>query len=336
MTMKAAILDGYDKNGRALAVRDIPVPEPAASEVLVRVHAAGVNPLDNMIVRGEVKLITPYAMPLVMGNELAGVVEKVGPAVRRLKVGDRVYGRLPLAKIGAFAEYAAVDEGALAVIPGYLSFEEAATVPLTSLTAIQALDLLDAKAGQTLFIPGGTGSLGAMAIPIAVRRGLRVITSGSAANRERVLRLGAERFIDYRTEDYATELSGIDLVLDTLGDDEVARELGVLRTGGRLVSLKGMPNGRFAKRMGMPALKRLLFAAAGHKLDRLASSQGKTYDFLFVHEDGLGLDRLAQDFDAAHPLPTSVDAVFDLDQVNGAMEKVRAGRSKGKTILRVR
>lgn len=170
--MKAAILDSYDKKGTALAVCDIPTPEPSAHEVLVRIHTAAVNPLDNMIVRGEVRPIVPYRTPLVMGNEFSGTVVRTGSAAARFKAGDRVYGRMPLAKIGAFAEYAAVDESALAIVPRYLSMEEAACVPLTALTALQALSLMDAQTGQTIFISGGTGSLGAMAIPIAARRGL--------------------------------------------------------------------------------------------------------------------------------------------------------------------
>ena len=184
----------------------------------MRVSTAGVNPLDNMIVRGEVKLIVPYSFPLVMGNELAGVVEAVGANVTAFAPGDRVYGRLPLGKIGAFAELCAVDAGALAKIPDYLSFEEAAAVPLTALTAMQAFDLLDAKPGDTVFLSGGTGSLGAMAIPILKAKGLRVITSGSAKNRERVMALGVEQFIDYKTEGYY-------VLVNFQGEAELPKEL---------------------------------------------------------------------------------------------------------------
>ena len=185
--MKAAILDKYDKNGTTLAVRDVPTPKPAAHEVLVRIHTSAVNPLDNMIIRWDVRLIVPYRTPLVMGNEFSGTVAQVGTAAVKFKPGDRVYGRMPLAKIGAFAEYAAIDEGALALVPSYLSMEEAACVPLTALAALQALDIMEAQPGQTLFVSGGTGSLGAMAIPIAARMGLTVATNGSARNEERVV-----------------------------------------------------------------------------------------------------------------------------------------------------
>lgn len=331
--MKAAILTHYDKNSTGLELREIPTPTPASGEVLVRIHTAAVNPLDNMIMRGEVKLITPYALPLVMGNEFSGVVEEVGAGVTGFAVGDRVYGRMPLSKIGAFAEFAAVDAGALAHVPDYLSLEEAATVPLTALTAMQSFELMDAKPGQTVFISGGTGSLGAMAIPVAKSLGLTVATNGNGENEERVRALGADIFIDYKKQSYADILSDVDLVLDTLGDRELPTEFSVLKEGGRLVSLRGMPNGRFARRMDMPWYKRFLLSLAGRKYDAMAARKKQTYDFIFVHEDGAQLERIASLFPAERPLTASIDATFTLDQINEALAKVRAGGSQGKTIV---
>ena len=333
--MKAAILDSYDKKVTALAVRDIPVPEPAPHEVLVRIHKAAVNPLDNMVIRGEVRLIVPYRTPLVMGNEFSGTVVKAGAEAAKFKAGDRVYGRMPLAKIGAFAEYAAVDESALAIVPDYLSMEEAACVPLTALTALQALSLMDAQAGQTIFISGGTGSLGAMAIPIAARMGLAVATNGSASNKERVLKLGATTFIDYKSQRYTDVLHDVDCVLDTLGERELEDEFSVLRRGGHLVSLRGLPNRRFARRANLSPAKRALFVIAGHRLDRMAAKKGQTYDFLFVHEDVRQLARMGELFPKEQPLAVSIDSTYSLNQVNEALEHVRSGHSQGKTLLQI-
>ena len=330
--MKAAILTRYDKNTTGLEVRDIPIPTPSADEVLVRIHTAAVNPLDNMIQRGEVKLIPPYAFPLVMGNELSGIVEEVDASVRAFEVGDRVYGRMPLSKIGAFAEYAAVEAGALAHVPEYLSLEETAAVPLT---AMQAFELMDAQPGQTVFISGGTGSLGAMAIPVAKSLGLTVATNGNGMNEERVRALGADVFIDYKKQNYTDVLADVDLVLDTLGESELPSEFAVLKEGGRLVSLRGMPNGRFARRMGMPWYKRMLLSFTGRKYDAMAARKHQTYDFVFVHEDGAQLERIASLFPADRPLTASIDSTFPLDQINKAMAKVRAGGSQGKTIVRI-
>ena len=332
--MKAAVLTGYDRNGRALEIRDVPMPEMGENDVLVKVRAAGVNPLDNMIIRGEVKLIVPYSFPLVMGNEFVGIVEKVGGNVKRFRPGDRVYGRMELKRIGAFAEYAAIDQGAIARAPEYLSDEEAASVPLTALTAMQALALMKPKQGETIFISGGTGSLGAMAIPVAKSYGLNVITNGNGASEARVRRLGADRFIDYKKEDYAQVLSHVDHVLDTLGDRELEREFGILKDGGSLVSLRGMPNGEFAARTGMPLIKRLLLIIAGRKYDRMAARRNQRYYFVFVHEDGPALERISEIFGQNH-LEASVDGVFALTDVNAALQKVAAGGSKGKTVLKV-
>ena len=332
--MKAAILSGYSKNGCDLEIRDIPIPEAADHEVLVKIRTAGVNPLDNMIVHGEVKLIVPYSFPLVMGNEFVGIIEKTGSAVKSFSEGDRVYGRMPLKKIGAFAEYAAIDQRAIAKVPEYLSDEEAACVPLTALTALQAFELMHLKKGETVFISGGTGSLGAMAIPVAKSFGLTVITNGNGASEERVKKLGADCFIDYRKEDYSEVLSDVDYVLDTLGERELPKEFAVLKQGGSLVSLRGLPNGEFAARSGMSFIKRMMFKMAGSKYDKMAAAKGQKYFFIFVHEDGAGLDRITEIFRDTH-LEASVDEVFSLDDVNMAMKKVASGGSKGKTILKI-
>lgn len=332
--MKAAILNQYNKKNLNLEIKDIPIPQIADDEVLIKVMAAGVNPLDNMITRGEVKLIVPYKTPLVMGNELSGIVEKVGKNVTRFAVGEKVYGRMPLDKIGAFAEYAAVDESALAGMPDYLSFEEGATVPLTALTALQALELMAPKSGETIFISGGTGSLGAMAIPIAKAKGLTVITNGSGENEERVHSLGADQFIDYKKEDYANVIGNVDYVLDTLGDRELETEFSVLKNGGILVSLRGLPNGAFAKRAGLSKAKQLLFGLAGRKYDKQAAKRNQQYHFIFVHEDGKGLDRINEIFSNV-PLETSVDTIYSLDEINAALNKVANGKSKGKTIIKI-
>ena len=332
--MKAAVLTGYDKNGRMLEIRDVPVPEMKDNDVLVKIRAAGVNPLDNMIIRGEVKMIVPYSFPLVMGNEFVGIVEKVGRNVKRFQPGDRVYGRMELKRIGAFAEYAAIDQGAIARVPEYLSDEDAASVPLTALTAMQALSLMKPKKGETLFISGGTGSLGAMAIPVAKSYGLTVITNGNGTSEERVRRLGTDRFIDYKKEDYAKVLSNVDYVLDTLGDRELEKEFSILKDGGSLVSLRGMPNGEFAARTGMSMIKRLLLKVAGRKYDQMAARRNQKYYFVFVHEDGAALERISEIFGQNH-LEASVDGVFSLDDVNEALKKVASGGSKGKTILKI-
>ena len=330
--MKAALHIKYDKKNINLTITEIAKPIITDNQVLVKVTAAGVNPLDNMISRGEVKMIAPYKLPQTAGNEVVGVVEELGSRVSNFKLGDRVFTRLPLDHIGAFAEYVAVDSEALAKVPEYLTDIEAAAVPLTALTIMQALELMGAQAGKTIFISGGTGGVGGMAIPIAKAKGLKVITNGAAVNANRVLKLGADRFIDYKTEDYTKTVSDVDYVLDTLGGAETEKQMSIMKKGGHLVSLRAMPNGAFAKRMNLPKWKQILLGLAGRKFDKMAEKYGVHYHFIFVESNGAQLQEVADIFSKLEIKP-SIDTVYSFDEVNAALDKVANGRSCGKTVL---
>ena len=299
--MKVAQHTTYNKNNITLNITEIAKPSITDKQVLVKVTAAGVNPLDNMISRGEVKMIVPYKLPQTAGNEVVGIVEATGRQVKNFKVGDRVFGRLPLDQIGAFAEYVAVDSQALAKVPDYLSDEEA-------------------------------GGVGGMAIPIAKAKGLKVITNGSGDSAERVLKLGADRFIDYKTEDYTKTVSQVDYVLDTLGGAETEKQMSIMKKGGHLVSLRAMPNGAFAKRMNLPKWKQILLGLAGRKFDKMAEKYGVHYHFIFVESNGAQLQEVAHLFSKLEIKP-SIDTVYPFEEVNSALDKVANGRSRGKTVL---
>ena len=330
--MKTAVLKKYNKKGNELEIIDVLSPKNNDDEILVNVKAAAINPLDNMIIRGEVKSIVPYKTPLRMGNEFAGIVVKVGKNVTRFKEGDKVYGRMPLSKIGAFSEYITIKEDAVALMPDYLTFNQAATIPLAALTALQAFDLMDYNKGDSLFISGGTGSFGSLAIPIAKSLGFKVITSGSLRNKERVIQLGVDEFFDYKTENYEDVLTDVDCVLDTIGEKELEKEFKILKNGGSLVSLKGLPNKDFAQRMGMSFFKKMLFSIAGRKYDKLASKKNQKYNFIFVHEDGLQLEQFNEIFNDKK-LDVSIDSVYKLSQIDEALKKVDEGGLKGKVII---
>ena len=330
--MKAALHTKYNKNNIELEIREVAVPTINENEVLVKVTAAGVNPLDNMISRGEVKIIVPYTLPQVAGNEVVGIIEEKGSNVANFEIGDRVFSRLPLDKIGAFAEYVAINQDAIAKVPDYLTDEEAAAVPLTALTIMQALELMGAESGKTIFISGGTGGVGGMAIPIAKAKGLTVITNGSVENKERVEKLGVDQFIDYKTTDYTTVLKDIDYVLDTLGGAETEKQMSIMKSGGKLVSLKAMPNGSFAKRMNLPWWKQFILSLAGRKFDKMAKKYGVSYNFIFVESNGKQLQEVSDIFSKLEIKP-SVDTVFEFKDVNKALDKVANGRSRGKTVL---
>ena len=332
--MKVVQIDNYSKTIDSVKIREINIPEIKPDEVLVRVKSVGINPVDNMITRGEVKLITPYSFPLSIGNELAGVIEKTGEKVTEFKEGDRVFSRLPTNKIGAFAEYVAINKKDLAKIPEYLSFNEAAAIPLTALTAYQALDILQVKSGETLFISGGSGGFGAMAVPLAKTRGIKVITNGSLENKERVLALGAEQFLDYKTEDYAQLLHDVDGVIDTIGGKETEKQFSILKQGGKLVSLKGMPNGRFAKKMGLPLWKQWIFGFAGRSFDNMAKKRNQEYHFIFVQSSGEQLSEIAKVLEENQIRP-SIDSIYSFEDIAKALVKVDKGSSRGKTIVEI-
>lgn len=292
--MKAFQIFKHDKTNLHVQQVEIPRPQLQPHELLIEVKASGVNPLDNMIIRGDVRMITPYSFPLTLGNECSGVVVEIGSAVQDFAVRDKVFTRLPTDQIGAFADYVAVPAEAVAKMPEGLTFTEAASIPLTALTASQALELMGAKAGDTIFISGGSGGLGAMAIPLAKSRGLTVYTNGNSAARDRVVALGADRYLDYKTEDYLEHLPQVDYVLDSLGGAELSRQMKLLKPGGHIVSLRGMPDGKFARRFGLPLWKQWLLSLVGRKLNKEARKCQAYYDFLFVQSNGRQLSEIAR------------------------------------------
>ncbi|WP_342434173.1 NADP-dependent oxidoreductase [Paenibacillus sp. FSL H7-0442] len=330
--MRAAQIQKYSKKIQ-VELNDVDMPQINNHEVLVKVKAAGVNPLDILNLNGSVRMIADYKLPLTLGNELSGVIEAVGDDVLNFKVGDSVYTRLPLNKIGAFAEYAAVNEDALSIMPENLSFIEAAAVPLTALTAYQALhDVLHVQPNKKLFIPGGTGGFGAMAIPIAKSLGLFVITSGSERSRSRTMSIGADQFINYKAENYANILSEIDYVIDTLGTKEIKAELGILKPQGKLVSLKAGPNYRFAVDNHFPMWKKALFGLVGARLDSLARKNQNEYRFLFVQDNGSQLQEITKLVEKENIKP-SLDSTYTFGDINKALIKVSTGHSQGKVIV---
>ena len=333
--MKAVQINGYSKTIHTV-LRDIPQPQISDSEVLIQVKAAAVNPLELLILTGSVKLIQDYAMPLTLGNECTGIVAEVGCKVTGFQKGDRVYTRLPLNKIGAFAEYAAVDQNAIAKMPEGYDFNTAAAIPLTGLTAYQAIvEELEAKPGQTLLIPGGSGSFGQMAVPIAKALGLHVIVTGNSRAKEQFLSMGVDRYMDYRQENYWEQLSGIDYVIDTLGTAEFEHELAVLKRGGRLVSLRAVPNKTFAVKHHVSGLKKLLFTLAGSKYDKAAAKQGKEYRFLFVRANGAQLQKITEIVEQKQIRPAIDPRVFSLSQANEALQLVSKGPIHGKVIIQM-
>src|SRR5689334_6851404 len=245
--MKAFIVDRYGGPDQ-VRLAQMPEPEVKANDVLIQIHAAGVNPLDFKLRSGEFKLILPYRFPLILGNEAAGVVVRVGSAVRDFKPGDEVYTRPGKTRIGTFAEFIAVAEDEVARKPATLTMVEAASIPLVGLTAWQALvERANLKKSERALSHAGSGGVGTFAIQLAKYLGAFVATTASAASFDLVERLGADVAIDYRRDDFQTLLRDYDVVLNSLGRDTLEKSLSVLKPGGRLISISGPPDPDFAR-----------------------------------------------------------------------------------------
>lgn len=332
--MRAMVIDRYGKVPMRLA--EMPTPEIDEYEVLAEIHAASINPVDFKIRDGKVKLLVKYKMPLILGNDFSGVVAKVGAKVTRFKVGDEIYARPRKSKIGTFAEYIAVHEDDIALKPKNLSFEEAASIPLVGLTTYQALsDILQLQKGQKILIHAGSGGVGTFAIQLAKIMGATVATTASEAGTNLVKSLGADEIINYKTEKFEEILKNYDAVFDTLGGEILEKSFEVLKSGGKVVSVSGLPNARFGKEYGSGFFKTLLFSAASHKLTALEKKHNVEYSFLFMKPSGEQLQIIANFIETGKIKPI-IDRVFPFEDAQKAMEYAESGRAKGKIIVKIR
>ncbi|MFC0447383.1 NADP-dependent oxidoreductase [Rhodococcus jostii] len=332
--MKAVVLDRYGSNDGVRA-GEVPTPPVRDDDVLVQIRAASVNPLDLKIREGKLKPILPYRLPIVLGNDLAGVVVRVGPAVRRFQPGDEIYARPHQDRIGAFAEFIAVNEEDVALMPRELTMEEAASVPLVGLTGWQALtEKSNLQAGQKVLIHSGSGGVGTFAIQLAKHLGATVATTTSTANAEWVGRLGADIVIDYKKDDFAEILQDYDLVLDTLGGETLERSLRVLKPGGKVISIAGPPDPGFAKEAGLNWLVQQVMRLLSFRIRRAAKRRKVTYSFLFMKSSGEQLRQLASIIDAGAIRPV-VDKVFPFESTKAALAYVEQGRAKGKVVVKI-
>jgi NADPH:quinone reductase-like Zn-dependent oxidoreductase len=252
--MKALILKRYG-GADALEFTEVPRPTIKPDEILVQVYAAGLNPIDYMIPKGDFKPLMPFKLPATMGSDLAGIVLEVGSSVRRFKVGDAVYASLFDLGVGSFAEFVAVPEHAAALKPASLDFVQAASMPMVGLTSWQAFtERAQIKPGQKVFIPAGSGGIGTFAIQLAKQLGAKVATTTSTANLELVRSLGADEVVDYKQQEFEDVLRGYDAVLGTVRGDALEKSLRILKPDSKVVSLIGPPDAAFARKRGSRVL----------------------------------------------------------------------------------
>ncbi|WP_228895359.1 NADP-dependent oxidoreductase [Acidovorax sp. Leaf73] len=333
--MKAFVIDRYSKKGD-LRLAELSTPELRDDEVLVQVHAAGVNLLDSKIRSGEFKLILPYKLPLVLGHDVAGVVTQVGPRVRQFKVGDEVYARPDDFRIGTFAEFVPVKEASLALKPKNITMEEAASLPLVALTAWQALvEKAQIKKGQKVFIQAGSGGVGTFAIQLAKHLGATVATTTSTANAALVKALGADVAVDYKTQDFEDVLRDYDVVLNSQDGKTLEKSLRVLKGGGELISISGPPDPDFASAIRASWFVKLVVRLLSAGVRRRALARRVGYSFLFMRANGSQLREITRLVEAGVIRPV-VDRVFSFESTNDALAYVESGRAKGKVVIKVR
>ena len=333
--MKAYVLDRYGKAAN-LRLTEIPEPELREDEVLVDVHAAGINVLDSKIRDGEFKQLLPYRLPVILGNDVAGIVVRVGSRVQRFKPGDEVYARPDGRRMGGFAERIAMNERDVALKPQSASMQEAASLPLVALTAWQVLvERANLRKGQKVFIHAGSGGVGTVAIQLAKHLGAFVATTTGTDNVAWVKALGADVVIDYRKEDFATQLRDYDVVINSLGSDVLEKSLQVLKPGGKLISISGPPDPAFAQQIGASWPIKQIMRLLSRRIRAQAKRRGVSYSFLFMRASGDQLREIAALVDAGVIRPI-VDRVLPFESVNEALAYVDKGRAKGKVVIKVK
>lgn len=334
--MKAFVLKKYWKK-QPLYLIEIANPIIKEDEVLVQIHAAGVNLLDSMIKWWEFKTFLSYKTPLITGHDMAGIVVAVGSSVKNFKIGDEVYSRVSDYHIGTFAEQIAVKESDLALKPKNITMKEASSIPLVGLTAWQALvEIANLKKGQKVFIQAGSGGVGTFAIQLAKHLGAFVATTTSAKNIELVKDLWADLVIDYKTQDFEAIIEDYDLVLHSNRDVKILeKSLRVLKPGGQLISLVGPPTLEFAKALWLPWYLRLIMNLISFSVRKKAKQFNTKFIFLFMRADGTQLGKITELIESGIIKPV-IDTVFPFEKTNEAMEYVESWKSKGKVVINIR
>ncbi len=334
--MKAFIVKKYSKIEK-LQLTNWAEPTVKENEVLIQVHAAGVNVIDLMLKNGDFKLFLPIKPPFIIGRDVAGIVTQTGSKVCRFKVGDEVYASSGNHHVGTFAEYVSVAEYEVALKPKNLTMEEAASIPLVALTSWQALiEQANIQKGQKVFIQAGSGGVGTFAIQLAKHLGAFVATTTSDKNRNLVKNLGADLIIDYKTEDFETRLNDYNFVLHSNKDSKILeKSLRVLKPGGEVITLTGPPTPEFAEQLGLPWYLKFVTKLLSSGIKKKAQKLNVNFQFLFMKGNGKQLSEITKLIEAGIIKPV-IDKVFPFEQTNEALEYVETGRSKGKVVVKVK
>lgn len=333
-TMKAFTFKRYGKSPE-LGFDDVDFPSPGDDEILVKVYAVGLNPIDNMIPTGMFKRVLHFSLPATLGSDVSGVVVATGRRVTRFKAGDEVFASIFDRGTGSLAEFVRVPENLAALKPATLDFVQAASLPMVSLTSWQALtERAKLRAGQKVFIPAGSGGIGSFAIQLAKHLGATVGTTTSTANIDWVSRLGADEVVDYKKQEFEKVLSGYDIVLGTIRGDAIEKSTQILKPGGKIVSLIGPLDTAFARERHLNVFLRFVLGLLSRKIMQLSKKRGLTYSFLFVRPDGSQLSQIAELMDAQRIKPV-IDNVFPFAETGDAFAYLARGHAKGKVVVKI-
>lgn len=326
--MKALQITKYGKIKDSLAFNEVSKPTIQAKDVLIEVKAAAINPIDKSIVLGNLQAMLPIPFPSTVAYDVSGVVVEKGDEVRNFEIGDLVYSRVPQDQMGTIAEFVAVTSDAVSKKPGNSSFEEAASLPLAGLTAMQTLESAGIKENDKVLIHAGSGGVGSLAIQYAKAKGAYVYTTTSTSNVQWVKELGADRVIDYKTEDYKAIVKDADIVFDTLGHDYAQDAFGVIKKGGIVVSVVGPLDEETAKMFGMADYK------LPEELAQQAHAKDATYKFIFMHPNGAHLGQIKTMVEEEKIKPI-IDKVYDFSESIEAFNHLASGRAKGKIVIKM-
>lgn len=333
--MKAYVIEKYSKTD-GLKLKDLAIPLVKENDVLIEVHASGLNLLDSKIKTGEFKLLLRYKLPLILGHDVAGVVTEIGSKVTKFKVGDEVYSRPSDFAIGTLAEYIAINENDVAHKPKNLTMEEAASIPLVALTAWQALvENANVKSGQKVFIQAGSGGVGTIAIQLAKHLGATVATTASERSFELLKSLGADVLVDYKNQSFENVLNDYDVVLNSQDKTTLLKSLQVAKLKGKVISISGPPTPEFAKSIHAPWFLKSIFSLLSSGVRKQARKRNVDYSFLFMRAEGSQLQEITKLIEAGTIKPV-VDKIYPFDKTNEALLYVESGRAKGKVVVKLR
>lgn len=324
--MKVLQIIKYGELKDSLSINEIEKPSIKASDILIETKAAGLNPIDYKMVSGGLKDMVPLSFPSTIGFDVSGVIVEKGAEVTKFELGDAVYTRVPQQQMGTVAEYVAVESRVVSKKPDNISFEEAAGLPLVGLTSIQALESVGIKEGDRVLIHAGSGGVGTFAIQYAKAKGAFVYTTTSTTNVDMVKALGADRVIDYKTEDYKTIAKDLDIVFDTLGGNYTLEAFEIIKEGGKVTTIAGFPDEESAKHLGLTNYK------LPEELSSLIKERSAVYKHTWMQPNGEQLDKLSSMVKDTKIKPV-IDKVFSFEDSIEAYLYLSTGRAKGKVII---